>query len=263
MSRIDTITVLLTHEPPDCVERMLAFWRSLVAGTDLLVIYGGSRADFSKLPPGSAAFCDDPELRFKTTPQLDRQSYAGVFRVASQTMAGRPYRYVWVMEFDHVPLDPGVIGKLKAHLMAEDADMVCHRLRRNDRTNAPHYLFHRSDPGFTRFWTRVSRRRDPEVVLSMLGTGSFWQREAFDAAARVDPPGKIYLELYLPTLAHHLGFRVRGLPGQDGFVTPYPLAPDALEQAVTANAWTIHPIKAFWRDPAPPERLLQRVRHNL
>ncbi len=52
----------------------------------------------------------------------------------------------------------------------------------------------------------------------MFGSGSFWTREAFCAVCAVEEPFPIYMELYLPTLAHHLGFRVRDFGEQDRFV---------------------------------------------
>ncbi|MEM0897102.1 MAG: hypothetical protein AAGJ79_09445, partial [Verrucomicrobiota bacterium] len=55
----------------------------------------------------------------------------------------------------------------------------------------------------------------------------------------------IYLELFLPTAAHHLGFRVRPMPpSQTGFILPKGgWSAEAREQAKTAGAWAVHPVK--------------------
>jgi hypothetical protein len=62
------------------------------------------------------------------------------------------------------------------------------------------------------------RSLSPSVVLSIFGNGSFWNREVFSAIATVEESSPIYMEIYLPMLAHHLGFRVRDFAGQNRFV---------------------------------------------
>ena len=49
----------------------------------------------------------------------------------------------------------------------------------------------------------------------MFGSGSFWKKEAFLRMAEFEEPFPIYLEIYLPTVVHHLGFRVRDFRQQD------------------------------------------------
>ena len=80
----------------------------------------------------------------------------------------------------------------------------------------------------------------------MFGTGSVWTREAFDAVARVAEPCPIYLEIHLPTLAHHLGFRVRPVRDQDRFVENLADMSGSIDEARQAGAWVIHPVKKLW-----------------
>ncbi len=80
----------------------------------------------------------------------------------------------------------------------------------------------------------------------MLGTGSVWRREAFDAVADIAEPFPIYLEIYQPTLAHHMGFRVRPLPDQDQFVDNLRDMSEQIDAARTCGAWVIHPVKRLW-----------------
>jgi hypothetical protein len=56
----------------------------------------------------------------------------------------------------------------------------------------------------------------------MFGSGSFWKQDAFEAVAEVEETFPIYLEIYLPTLAHHLGFRLRDLSDPIDFVRRNP-----------------------------------------
>ena len=64
----------------------------------------------------------------------------------------------------------------------------------------------------------------------------------------IDEPFPIYMELYLPTLAHHLGFRVRDFGEQNRFVQVLKDATDDIEQARKEGAWTLHPVKRLWKD---------------
>jgi len=80
----------------------------------------------------------------------------------------------------------------------------------------------------------------------MFGSGSFWTREAFEAVAAQAEPMPIYLELDLPTLAHHLGFRVRDLPDQNQFVCVRPDRTEEREIARRKGAWALHPVKYLW-----------------
>ena len=96
------------------------------------------------------------------------------------------------------------------------------------------------------YWARITRRSDPGVVLSMFGSGSFWSREAFLAMCAMDEPFPIYMELYLPTLVHHLGFRVRDFGDQDRFVQVLKDATGDIDQARAQGGWTLHPVKRLW-----------------
>ena len=66
----------------------------------------------------------------------------------------------------------------------------------------------------------------------------------FDGAAEPEP-FPIYLELCLPTLAHHLGYRVRSLREGDHLVSNLGDFRDRVAQARRAGMWTIHPVKSL------------------
>jgi hypothetical protein len=77
----------------------------------------------------------------------------------------------------------------------------------------------------------------------MFGTGSFWKREAFEAVAAFNEPFPIYLEIFLPTVVHHLGFRLRDYGEQNRFVSATGDRSREIKQAQSAGAWTLHPVK--------------------
>ena len=97
-----------------------------------------------------------------------------------------------------------------------------------------------------KYWAKNTRRADPSVVLSMFGSGSFWIREAFCAVCAMEEPFPIYMEIYLPTLAHHLGFRVRDFAEQNRFVRALESYVCSVDEARRQGAWTLHPVKRMW-----------------
>ncbi|MFD0892764.1 hypothetical protein KBB96_15180 [Luteolibacter ambystomatis] len=241
-------TVLLTHESPEAVRRMCAYWKNGDPDHAIVVAYGGTPENYSKLGVDHAVFVDDPWLRTKDHPR-ERQSYLGVFQAVLPVIRELGASHVHVAEYDEIPLHPGLNARLLDLLVRENADVAGHRLNRVDGTGHPHYTFHAHDPAFLSYWQDISCREYSAVVLSMLGCGSFWTRAAFEAVAALNPPLRIYLELMLPTAAHHLGFRVRPMDGRDRFMAPEILkTPADFESYRQEGAWRIHPVKGYWSE---------------
>ena len=242
-------TVLLTHESPEAVSRMCAHWLSRDPDQVLIVAYGGSVADFARLKEEHTVFVEDPELRTRDHPR-ERQSYLGVFAAVVPVITRLGVSHVHLAEYDEIPLVEGLNARLLQVLDREQVDVAGHRLSRVDETGHPHFTFHCHDPAFMNYWRSMSCRKDHEVVLSMLGCGSFWKAEAFVAVSTLRPPLRIYLELMLPTAAHHLGFRVRPFPDQDRFMAPeIPKSREDFERFREDGAWRIHPVKGYWSEP--------------
>ena len=149
-------------------------------------------------------------------------------------------------EYDHLPLVPDLNERQIERLTAEGADLLAFHVHRVDGTNNPHFLYHVADDKFMSYWSGISRRAEADVVLSMFGSGSVWNREAFCAVCAVKEPFPIYMELYLPTLAHHLGFRARDLTEQNRFVRALASEIDPIDKARAQGAWTLHPVKRLW-----------------
>lgn len=242
MSRV--LNLILSHQPRAQLEQLLAWWSSFTSLENILVAYGGTREEFEKLADIPRVFVSDPRLRMEKT--RGRQSYGGVWRRIAQWLAeghNDSFTHVYFAEFDHLPVVPDLAGRLVDRLEQEQADVLGHGLRRVDGTSNVLYLYHLSDPEFMKFWRRISVRPDKQIVLHMLATGSFWTRKAFThvAAQREEIP--VYLEIYLPTLAHHLGFRVKDFREQNKCAFTYPVAALSVERARQEGCWTIHPIK--------------------
>ena len=242
MSRV--LNVILSHQPKVELERVMEWWSSCAPVENLLLAYGGTEEEFEKLADVSRVFVADPRLRVNKA--RGKQNYAGVWRAAAQWLAERrdeSFSHVYFAEFDHLPVISDLAVKLEERLEQEQADVLGHGLHRIDGTSNVHYLYHLSDPAFMNFWRRISVRSDKQTVLRMLGTGSFWTRQAFMDVAAQKEEISVYLEVYLPTLAHHLGFRVRDFLDQNKCVSPMPMPGLSVDSARRMGCWTMHPIK--------------------
>jgi hypothetical protein len=240
------LDLLITHQAPAKVARMLAWWKGVTDASNLLIAHGGARDDFDQIDFSQKVFVDDPRLRTRDA-QREMQSYGAIFRAAAEFISAQDFTHVYVAEYDHLPLVADLHSRLLGRLAAEDADVLGHEALRVDGTNQPHFLFHSANPDFAPYWRRVTCRKDASVVLSMFGSGSFWRREGFEAVAFAEDPVPMYLEIRLPTLAHHLGFRVRDFgPAQNAFVKSRGNFVSEINRARTAGAWTLHPVKTLF-----------------
>lgn len=217
----------------------------------LLLAYGGPAELFNKITFKNKLFVDDERLRVPDQ-QRQYQSWRGVLRAGLTRLQTLPdVEYVHLAEYDQIPLVGDFREKLRGRLEDEGADIIGHHLHRIDGTSHPHYLFHRREERFHQHFASISSREDKNVVFSMLPTGSFWKRAAFEAVASREEPIPIYVELYLPTQAHHLGYRLRDLPDQNRFVSILEDRFDEIERARSEGAWSLHPVKNFIRSKYP------------
>lgn len=243
------LTAILTHQTPAEVGRMVAWWRDFCGGSDFLVVYGGSEAAFAELAGvgvSAAVLVVDGRLR-TSDHQRERQSFHGVFRAIRGWLASREqYETVLFVEFDCIPLRRDLVELLRERMAAEGADVLGCGVERIDGTNHPHFLYHEADVRFRGLVGRVSVRADGGVALAMLGCVSCWRRGAFEAVAAVEEAAAFYLEVIIPTLAHHLGYRVRNLADQSVFVKPSGRPPGGIDELVRGGAWMVHPWKEFW-----------------
>jgi hypothetical protein len=239
------VTILLTHQSREAVERMCSYWKELDPQQELLVAYGGPKAPWLD-EISDLVLVDDPALRTRDHPR-ERQSYCGVFQAVLPRLLEWNATHVHFAEFDEIPLVPDLNERLLTLMARENADLLGHRLYRVDDTTHPHAMDHISDPRFGEYWRQISCRPEKHVVLSMLGCGSFWTMECFAAVARLQPPFRIYLELFLPTAAHHLGYRVRPMIEQDVFMAPELVKKkQELDEYRRQGVWRVHPVKDRW-----------------
>lgn len=241
-----TALVVLSHEPADCVNRMTQSWEKTTCPDHLVVAYGGAASEFGRIK-GVKAFIADPRLRTRDH-QREKQSYTGALQAAVAAISGEDWDALYFAEYDMQPLVGDLWQRLRKWAEQEKADLLCHRAWRIDDTLHPHLRQHLASREWLEWIARVSKRTENHIILSCMGCGQWWRREALEAVLALGEPIPAYLELQLPTAAHHLGFRVRGMGEQDRFVLPTPLPKGAREAMSAAGAWIIHPDKTQWHD---------------
>jgi hypothetical protein len=238
------LNILLAHQGGEEFSRLLAWWRPICRQERLWVAFGGSREAFDSLDYPRKVFIDDVNLRTRDH-QREKQSYTGILKAMAPIVTSENPDYVYLCEYDQLPLLNDLNNRQIATMQREGADMMGHYLDRIDGTGNPHLLQHLGDPRFLPYWQGVSLREDKGVVLSMFGSGSFWKREAFLAVASRDQSIGCYLEIYLPTMAHHLGFRVRRWSDRDHLIGNLPTPGISIQSAHDLACWTVHPVKEF------------------
>ncbi|MBV9999148.1 MAG: hypothetical protein JO015_08550 [Verrucomicrobia bacterium] len=241
----DTLTLLLTHQKAPQIRRMLNHWREFVPVEDILIAYGGPPPEFRHLDHDQRILIDSPRLKTRDH-QRQKQSYQDLFHAAREWLRGKDYRFVHFVEYDQVPVQKDFVSLHLAFIQTEACDVAGFHVVRVDGTSNPHFLNHAFDPRFANFWREITVRENGSVVLSMLGTGSFWRRDAFDAVAGLRDTPPVYLELFIPTAAHHLGFRVRGMVRQQRFIQNAGELQSRMGELQAAGAWSVHPVKTLW-----------------
>lgn len=240
----EVLNVLMVHQGAAAVDPLLQHWTTIANPGNLLLTHGGTEADFQQISHMQKVFVTDRRLRTRDH-QRELQSITGVFKRVRDWIAtsGRDFEFLYFAEYDHLPLVADLNERQISRLRSEGADALGFDLQRIDGTSHPHYLYHTANPRFHAFFSGISGRTDKTVVLAMLGTGSFWSHDAFDCVARFDEPFPMYQEVYIPTLAHHLGFRLRDYGEQSAFVSAAGDRSSEIAAAGESGAWTLHPVK--------------------
>jgi hypothetical protein len=201
------VTLMQTHLGAADVRSQLAYLRALSPAVRFAVCHGGARADFDALGEEHAAFVDDPTLRGPN----QHQSYTAVLRAGYEAFVepDPEVDLLYFVEYDHLILHSDFHERLRALAAATGAGLLTKFGSPRNDTNWPHYLRYRGDAALDAYIERITTRPDPSARWGCLGTGMLFTRDALAAfhAATHDAP-HAYLELFVPTVVHHLGFEV-------------------------------------------------------
>lgn len=239
-----SLVVLLAHQPAREVAAMLKYWKSVIGDVSIVVVYGGrSRSEFDAIDAPFKFFAPSARLRTKDH-QRDRQSYHDVFATTAELVARSGKERVLFCEADHFPVDPKYIEHLESIVHSEEADVLFHYLKRVNQTNWPIWLAESHGSMLNDWFGQHSvRAGDMGTMLWAFVSGSYWTSSAWIECARHPEPFPVYLEIWLPSLMHHLGYRLREIPGQKEFVRNVVAREVTRTRALAAGSWTIHPVK--------------------
>ena len=239
------LVVVLTHLEPRAVEAHLQYLEGLAPGTEVVLCHGGARADFEAVQHEPKFFVEEPSLRGKP---LTFQSYNELLStVQREVMSRGDWPGLVFLEFDHLPLRADWAERALNAFTRSGADFLGIDCSSRNDTNWYHYLRLRDDAGLRQFLHRISVRENPDLLFGCLGTGFMIGRRALAAFAELPHYEPSYIELYLPTVLHHLGFRVADLSLESDFGRAVRWRPPyTLDEAVRVRAsgtTFIHPFK--------------------
>jgi hypothetical protein len=204
---VNTLTVVLTHQDPDRVHETLDLLRLVTEENDVFVCHAGRREDFDRIEFGGKVYIDDPTLR---GPARHLQSLSQVFEAVWRTRVkdDEGIDSVYVIEYDHLILDTGYEQRLRDLAVRTGADFLGKNCVDRTATNWQHYVRFRADERLLSHLRVRSVRDDPVKLFGCLGDGMWLVRSALEAYVEAAPHPPCYVEVYVPTLLHHLGFRV-------------------------------------------------------
>lgn len=209
-----TLNVILTHLPAPAVREGLEYLQELSPGSRFAVCHGGRFADFTQLAYSDRVFVDDPSLR---APPRTFQSYHETFSALyDRFLRDDPtVTSVYVFEYDHMILDGSFEERISALADATGADFMGKSCVERTGTNWMHYLRFRRDERLLAHLRSLSVHEDRARMYGCLGNGFWLTRAALEAYLSVVEHPPCYGELYVPTLLHHLGFRVVDIDTHD------------------------------------------------
>lgn len=200
------LTAVLTHLDGALADKQLAYLRSLAPESRFVACHGGARADFDRMTTKDAIFVDDPSLRGPHFEKSINDTLAAIHDRWVRDDAS--VDFVYLIEYDHLILAEGFEARLTALAERTGAGLAGKWASVRNGSNWPHHLRLRDDERLNRFIAEISQRDDPGQRFGCLGTGILIRRDALEAFCSLSDAPPYYIELFLPTVIHHLGFEV-------------------------------------------------------
>lgn len=254
------LNILLTHQDARRVGTMIDWWRRIDPDAGIMIAYGGAPREYERIEWPNKLQIGAERLRTRVH-HREMQSYTAIIAAATRSGALDGYEIVHLAEYDQIPLQPCLSALQREQLERERADVLAYSLFRIDGTNDGHYLNHWRLAEFRDLLARISLREDRGVVFKMFGFGSVWRAAAFRALAAIDEPVPLYLEVFLPSVAHHLGYRIRPVPDAADYATHAErnFQTASILEAASLGRWNIHPVKWLWDDPGRAMEVASRI----
>lgn len=200
------LNLLWTHLDGPAVDRQIEYLRVVAPQSRFVVCHGGRRQDFDAIRHPSKLFIDDESLR--TTVARDQSAVEMLRRVHDAYAARSAFEAMFLLEYDQIVLRGDFESAIEQLLELSGADFLGKTCVLKDANNWVHAIRARRNAEFMAFLRRISVRDEPPRIYGCLGTGFVMRRTALEALIAVDPPALDYHEMYVPTVLHHLGFRL-------------------------------------------------------
>ncbi|MDD5349590.1 MAG: hypothetical protein PHQ12_05215 [Chthoniobacteraceae bacterium] len=198
--------VIITHLPPELAARHVALAEAYTPGVPRLIAYGGPAAAFGELPWTDKFLLKDPSLSGPVIHQCFNELLPGICDwMRRQPM---PFDAVHVTEYDHWILRADYFAQLAEALARSGADFLGKNCGIKTHTNWMHLFRYRDDPALLGYLARFSVHEEKSAICGMLGNGFTISRRALEAFAALPEPPRVYNEVLVPTLIHHLGFQI-------------------------------------------------------
>jgi hypothetical protein len=144
---------------------------------------------------------------------------------------------VYFIEYDQLVLRGNFEDDLRALAESSPAGLFGKYASERRDSNWAHLTRYRGDERLTRFFSRISCREDHSQRWGCLGTGMLFRRAALEAFCSVEDAPHAYLELFIPTVVHHLGFEVADVDAMgDLYAGVRWRPPFTVEEAISAKA---------------------------
>ena len=250
---MSTLTVLLTHLDAEQVDERMRLLRALSEEAHFVVCYGGARSEFDRIDWPERFFVDDPSLR---VPGQHLQSWTQIFETAwhDYFVGDAELDSLYLIEYDHVILDAMFEHRLRELALASGAEFLGKTCVDHTATNSAHYVRFRRDPRLLNHLKNLTVREDHERLFGCLGDGMWLSRSALEAYVHVDDHPPCYCEIYVPTLLHHLGFRVVDVDAHSDLYHHVRWLPeftvDEVVELARAGVVFVHPVKDHRVDAA-------------
>ncbi|MBA2372169.1 MAG: hypothetical protein H0V71_11065 [Chloroflexi bacterium] len=201
------LNVVMTHLRAPAVRDSLRYLQDIAPEARFAICHVGEPADFSELEYADKVLVDDPSFRL---PPRTFQSFHETFAALYDRFvkADPTIDSLYLFEYDHMILDGRFEERIKTLAVETDADLLGKTCSERTGTNWIHYVRFRRDERLVAHLRAISVHEDPARMYGCLGNGFWLKRAALEAYLSVDEHPPCYGELYLPTLLHHLGFRV-------------------------------------------------------
>jgi len=244
---MSTLNAVVTHLRPAAVKEDLELLRAVTPGARFVVCHGGSREDFEGVETDDKVFMDDPSLR---GPARHLQSWTQAFEAIWHRYfeSDDSLDSLYLFEFDHLILDRDYEQRLRDLAEATRAGFMGKNCVPREGTNWEHYVRWRRDERLLAHLRSISVREQPTKLYGCLGDGMWLSRNALRSYVAVGEHPPCYNETYVPTLLHHLGFRVVDVDSHSDLYSHVRFAPvfcfdEVMSLAKRGGTAFVHPVK--------------------